>query len=125
MMTGKVTGNLDAVIEMEVVGSDQREKIEAVIDTGFYGFLVLPSDLISRLTLQRIGNQPAFLGDGNEVDFDIYLATVLWDGEKREVTALESDAGPLVGMSLLYGSRVILDVINDGDVSINALHSLK
>ena len=59
MMTGKVTGNLDAVIEMEVVGSDQREKIEAIIDTGFYGFLVLPSDLISRLTLQRIGNQPA------------------------------------------------------------------
>ena len=66
MMTGKVTGNLDAVIEMEVVGSDQREKIEAIIDTGFYGFLVLPSDLISRLTLQRIGNQPAFLGDGGE-----------------------------------------------------------
>ena len=76
MMTGKVTGNLDAVIEMEVVGSDQREKIEAIIDTGFYGLLVLPSDLISRLTLQRIGNQPAFLGDGNEVDFDIYLSPV-------------------------------------------------
>ena len=46
MITGKVTGTLDAVIEMEVAGSDQREKIEAVIDTGFYGFLVLPSDLI-------------------------------------------------------------------------------
>lgn len=121
-MTGKVTGNLDAVIEIEVVGSNQGEKLEVVIDTGFYGFLVLPSNLISRLTLQRIGNQPAFLGDGNEVDFDIYLAKVLWDGEEREVTALESDAGPLVGMSLLYGSRVVLDVIKDGDVSINALH---
>ena len=48
---------------------------------------------------------------------------VVWHGEEREVTALESDAGPLVGMSLLYGSRVILDVINDGDVSMNALHS--
>ena len=32
MMTGKVTDNLDAVIEMEVVGSDQREKIEAIIN---------------------------------------------------------------------------------------------
>ena len=122
MMTGKVTDNLDAVIEIEVVGLNQQEKIEVVIDTGFYGFLVLPSNLISRLTLQRIGNQPAFLGDGNEVDFDIYLVKVLWNGEEREVTALESDAGPLVGMSLLYGSRVVLDVISDGDVSINALH---
>ena len=122
MITGKITSNLDAVIEVEVVGSDQKEKIAAVIDTGFYGFLILPSDLINRLTLQRIGNQPTFLGDGNEVDFDVYLAKVLWDGEEREVTALESDAGPLIGMSLLYGSRVILDVINDGDVSINALY---
>ena len=122
MITGKITSNLDAVIEVEVVGSDQREKIAAVIDTGFYGFLILPSDLINRLTLQRIGNQPAFLGDGNEVDFNVYLTKVFWDGEEREVTALESDAGPLIGMSLLYGSRVILNVINDGDVSINALH---
>ena len=122
MITGKITANLDAVVEIEVVGSNQREKIEVVIDTGFYGYLVLPSNLISHLTLQRIGNQPAYLGDGNEVDFDVYLAKVLWDGEEREVTALESDAGPLAGMSLLYGSRVVLDVINDGDVSINALH---
>ncbi|MDE0553063.1 MAG: clan AA aspartic protease [Candidatus Poribacteria bacterium] len=122
MITGKITSNLDAVIEVEVVGSDQKKKIEAIIDTGFYGFLILPSDLINRLTLQRIGNQPAFLGDGNEVDFNVYLTKVLWDGEEREVTALESDAGPLIGMSLLYGSRVILNVINDGDVSINALH---
>lgn len=122
MITGKITNNLDAVIEVEVVGSDQKEKIAAIIDTGFYGFLILPSDLINRLTLQRIGNQPAFLGDGNEVDFNVYLAKVLWDGEEREVTALESDAGPLIGMSLLYGSRVILNVINGGDVSINALH---
>ena len=106
MITGKVTSNLDAVIEMEVLGSDQREKIEAVIDTGFYGFLVLPSDLIGRLTLQRIGNQPVFLGDGNEVDFDIYLTKVLWDGEEREVTVLESDAGPLSwNVSTLWKSR--------------------
>ena len=122
MITGKITSDLDAVIEVEVVGSDQKEKIAAIIDTGFYGFLILPSDLINRLTLQRIGNQPVFLGDGNEVDFNVYLAKVLWDGEEREVTALESDAGPLIGMSLLYGSRVILNVINGGDVSINALH---
>ena len=50
MMTEKVTDNLDAVIEIEVVGLNQQEKIEVVIDTGFYGFLVLPSNLISRLT---------------------------------------------------------------------------
>ncbi|MBT9161314.1 MAG: hypothetical protein AAGB97_09515 [Dehalococcoidia bacterium] len=40
MITGKVTANREAVIELEVVGSNQRkEKVEAVIDTGFNGYL--------------------------------------------------------------------------------------
>ena len=50
MMTGKVTGNLDAVIEIEVVGSNRQGKIEVVIDTGFYGFLVLP---ITQVVFER------------------------------------------------------------------------
>ena len=40
-----------AVIELEVVSSVQREKIEAVIDTGFTGYLMLPRDLINHLNL--------------------------------------------------------------------------
>ena len=36
MITGKITANREAIIELEVIGSNQkREKVEAVIDTGF------------------------------------------------------------------------------------------
>lgn len=36
MITGKVTTNQAAIIELEIVGSNRRkEKIEAAIDTGF------------------------------------------------------------------------------------------
>ena len=35
MMTGKVTGNLDAVIEIEVVGSNQREKLRLSLIQAF------------------------------------------------------------------------------------------
>lgn len=120
MITGKVTINLAAVIEVEVVGSAQREKIEAVIDTGFYGSRVLPSDLTSRLTRQQVGNQPAFLGDANEVDFESYLTKLLEHGDEREATTLESDAGPLGGMALVYGSRVILNLVESSDGRIDA-----
>ncbi|MBT9149622.1 MAG: hypothetical protein DDT28_01057 [Dehalococcoidia bacterium] len=122
MITGKVTANREAVIELEVVGSNQRkEKVEAVIDTGFNGYLTLPSDLINSLKLQLVGNRRATLGDGNVVVLDVCLAKVLWYGQEREVLVLQADGGPLVGMSLLYGSRVMLEVVDNGDVTIDPL----
>jgi hypothetical protein len=37
------------------------------------------------------------------------------------VLVLAADGGPLVGLSLLYGHRVTLDVVDGGRVSIEAL----
>nr|MBC8228759.1 clan AA aspartic protease [bacterium] len=51
----------------------------------------------------------------------VYLAKVLWHNQEREVLVLQADGGPLVGMSLLYGSRVTLDVVDGGDVIIDIL----
>jgi clan AA aspartic protease len=122
MIIGNVTTDLEVVIELVVIGLNRHENIEAIVDTGFSGYLALPGDLINRLKLQRIDNQAVILGDGTEVVLDRYLLVVLWHGEERTVSALQTDGGPLVGMSLLYGSRVVLDVVNNGDVSINPLH---
>ena len=122
MMTGQVTENREAVIELEIIGSEQRrEKVEAVIDTGFNGYLTLSSDVVSRLKLQLAGNRRATLGDGHTVVLDVYLANVVWHGHEREVLALQTEGGPLIGMSLLYGNRVMLTIVNGGDVTIDPL----
>ena len=122
MITGKITTNREAIIELEVIGLNQsREKVEAVIDTGFNGYLTLPNDLINYLKLQRAGSRHVTLGDGNVVVLDVYLAMVLWHGQQREVLALQADGGPLIGMSLLYGNRVMLEIIDNGDVTIASL----
>lgn len=76
MITGKIVNNQEASIELEIVGIDQLEKIQAVIDTGFTGELTLPSSLINRLGLPQIGDLPIILGDGYEVSVEMYLAIV-------------------------------------------------
>lgn len=48
MIIGKIRADREAVIELEIVGSNHNEKVEVVIDTGFTGFLMLPIDLINR-----------------------------------------------------------------------------
>ena len=121
MITGKITVHQEAVIELEVGSSNQFAKIEAVIDTGFTGYLTLPGVLVSRLNLQQAGEQRAILGDENRVVLKRHIAKVLWHGTERNVYVLQAEGGPLIGMSLLYGSRLILDVITAGNVTIDAL----
>lgn len=122
MITGKVTVNREAVIVLGIIDSrKQTQQLEAAIDTGFNGYLTLPSHLINRFELQLAGNRRATLADGNVVVLDMYLAKVLWHNQEREALVLQVDGGPLVGMSLLYGNRVTLDVVDGGDVIIDVL----
>lgn len=121
MITGKITVHQEAIIELEVGSPNQSEKIEAVIDTGFTGYLTLPSALVSRLNLQQAGEQRAILSDENRVVLKRHIAKVLWHGAERNVYVLQAEGGPLVGMSLLYGSRLILDVVTGGNVTIDTL----
>ena len=116
----KNQNNVDRTLE--VVNTDQLEKIQTIIDTGFSGELTLPGGLIDRLGLPRVGDLSIILGDGYEVSVEMYLAIVLWHGEKRIVQVLRTDDGkPLIGMSLLHGNRLILEVITDGEVTIESL----
>ena len=81
----------------------------------------MPTRLIDRLKLQLAGNRRATLGDGNVVVLDVYLGKVLWHNHERDVLVLQADGGPLIGMSLLYGSQVTLDVVDGGDVTVREL----
>ena len=122
MITGRVSANREAIIELEIVGSNRRnETIEVAIDTGFDGYLALPRNIVKRLKLQLAENRRATLGDGNTVVLDVYLAKVLWHSQEREILVLQAEGGPLVGMSLLNGNRVTLVVVAGGAVTITPL----
>jgi clan AA aspartic protease len=126
MMQGIVDQNCEATIRLVVGNLDsQRQMIDAVIDTGFTGFLTLPSSVLADLNLRAYRREEGILGDGSTCIFDVYRGLVIWDGELRRIDINESDTEPLVGMSLLYGYRMQLDAIEGGTVTIQALSSLR
>ncbi len=122
MIYGVVNLRREATLPLVVSNSnEQRQLIDAVIDTGFSGFLSLPSEIITTLDLPWSASDIATLGDGSETLFDLYTATVIWDGQYREIYIAESETEPLLGMSLLYGYRLQIDTIEGGSVKIEVL----
>ena len=121
MITGKIRDERVAIIEVEVIGLNQRAKIEATLDTGFTDYLTLPEFLIDYLKLPRIGTRRAIIAHGRAVFLNLYLAKVIWHGKERDIEVLQTDKQPLIGMSLLRGSRIILDVVTNGDVKITPM----
>ncbi len=122
MMFGTVNNNCEAIIKVAVgrIGSP-KITVEAVIDTGFTSFLSLPLSIITDLGLPWHYRDVGTLGDGSEVIFEIYKATVIWDGQNQTVDVAASDADPLVGMGLLCGFKLQIEAIEGGTVTIEAL----
>jgi clan AA aspartic protease len=122
MMQGVVNLRREATLTVAVGNANrQLQMINPVIDTGFNGFLSLPSATIASLNLPWSGSDFVTLGDGSETFFDLYTATVIWDGQYREVDIAESGTEPLLGTALLYGYRLQVDNVEGGIVKIEAL----
>ncbi len=122
MITGAVNATLEATIRLAVQSAGgQAHEIEAVIDTGFSGFLTLPPALIAALRLPWLGRQHGMLADGSLHIFDVCATTVLWDGQLQTVETEVVDAQPLVGMALMQGYDLRIHVANGGRVTIEAM----
>jgi predicted aspartyl protease len=49
---------------------------------------------------------------------DVHLATVLWEGQHRDIAVLSAEGDVLGGMRLLLGHHLFIDVIDGGEVRI-------
>ncbi len=122
MIYGTVNADREAVLRLQVSGlPGQSQEIEAVVDTGFTGFLTLPLSVIAALGLIRISRGRAILANGSEEVFDIYEAQIDWDGQTRIIEADAAEVEPLIGMSMLYGYELRVRVVDGGTVTIEAL----
>ena len=125
MMQGHVNQQCEAVISVAVRGGSQLKSVDAVIDTGFNGFLSLPISIIVELGLIWNYRDRATLGDGSETLFDVYAAEVIWDGQYQQIEVNAAETEPLLGMRMLKGYRLQVDTIEGGLVIIEVLPNVR
>ncbi|WP_310489215.1 clan AA aspartic protease [Chamaesiphon sp. VAR_69_metabat_338] len=123
MIIGIVNADFEPIIPLSICSSDGKVyPQEAIVDTGFNGWLSLPPDLIAELTLKWKRRGRAILGDGTECVFDVYEAVLVWDGNMLTIPIDEADSEPLVGMSLMEGYQLTVQVFEGGHVELSQLN---
>lgn len=121
MISGIVTDRHATVMLTFLLPNGSSLPIEFVIDTGFTDCLCLPSETVALLGLPFKYDLPANLADNSEVILPVYEATVLWDGEEREVRVIATGRRPLLGTALLDEQEFVIQFIEGGIVTIEEL----
>ena len=87
-MSGAVTASgVEAVLQVTVMtpSRNQETRVDAIVDTGFTGFLTLPQAVADSLSLPLLGSAPVILADGSTTVEDVCFARILWHEEPRPV----------------------------------------
>ena len=101
MIVGIVQGR-EPLIRLTIRGyRGRRQEIEAVVDSGYTGWLTLPPTAIAALNLRWQTFGRGILADGSVSSFDVYQEKVVWDGRVRSFFVDEFNATPLVGMGVV------------------------
>jgi clan AA aspartic protease len=84
--------------------------IEAWVDTGFTGELVLPQERIVALGLPLSAVVRVELGDGSETVLNAYTCLIEWFGHVKQIEVVANTGQfPLLGVGLLRGHTLTVD----------------
>ncbi len=122
MLTGITNSDLEAILRLEVRGpAGQALVLDTLIDTGFNGYVALSRTQIAVLGLLFHSREVAELADASFTSVRRFQGVVIWQSRERDVIVVEMDGGPMIGMSLLEGTHVGIDVVDGGPVTIQPL----
>ena len=96
----------------------ESDILYAEIDTGFSGWLTLPSRDIERLGLRYLRDSRILLASGSAMLVEVYLAEIIWWGPTLQVEVHKLETNPLLGMSFLSGKVLTIDARIGGSIEI-------
>ncbi|PYQ55962.1 MAG: clan AA aspartic protease [Acidobacteria bacterium] len=123
MLTGRINSKLEAVVSLWIGGPEGRSlKTDVIVDTGFSGTLLVPREVIASLGLLPYGMMVGTLADGRERFFPVCTAIISWLGKPRLINVnVVEESEPLLGMGMLHGYELAMQVVEGGEVAIRDL----
>ncbi len=120
-MDGVVNAGREPVVPLGLSAGASVRIVDALIDTGFTGWLTLPPDIVAEMDLRSAGTSYGVLADGQEVALDAYYVTVMLDGTPRRVIAQVAPPPVLAGMELFDGYLICIEDSFGGSVTVRPI----
>jgi len=106
-MEGYLDEALQPKCKIIVKGLRKAVQIEAVIDTGFSGFLCIPVSIATQIGLELFGQESVILADGSKKRQLTFLGTALFESKEIPVVLSLTDADEaLLGVGLLKSRKL-------------------
>jgi predicted aspartyl protease len=119
VIRGVVNSRNQATLRVRLRGPGGVESdLDAIVDSGCSLTLTLPVSLAATLGLVRRTGGNARLADGSTSYFDNFSPEVSWDGVWRTVLVSALGKTPLLGMGLMAGHKLGIEVVPGGSVEI-------
>lgn len=124
MIRGRVNDRLEAVVRITIRkpgGPEVEVDIDAILDTGYTGALKLAQGTVDALELERSSPSAVRLADGSMAYFHSYEAEIRWGEGYYPILVAAFGDESLVGMRLLDGCGLWVEVVEGGPVEIAPL----
>lgn len=111
-LAGTVNARREAIVRLTIHGPAASETLDASIDTGYGGNLLVPAGMAARLRLPVVGRVRARLADGTVVRLGVALAAVDWLSTQRHLRVeIGLSAEILLGTAPLAAHRLLIDYL--------------
>lgn len=116
MLKGRINLEDDAMVKIILIFKDAHLEKDAVVDTGFNGYISIPRNLITQSGWYKFGEEEYELATGQIVRESVFIGEVIFDRKKRSVLAVQTKGSDiLIGTKLLsgrlcefdYGSKIV------------------
>ena len=110
MLKGKVNRHGEPRVAISLILRQRPVRFSAVLDTGFNGYLSVPTPVLTRSRWLLIGTETYEIATGALVEQEVYLGEVVFDGERSMVYAVATNAQDvLIGTKLLRTKVLTID----------------
>ena len=105
---GVVNSNYEPLIRIGIVLNGKTSPFDAIIDTGFNGFISIPHGIIEKTTWQFVGYESYELASGEIIKDKVYLGDVLLGGKKKYTYILSNKTNDILLGTKLFSDKVMV-----------------
>lgn len=107
MIRGVVNENDEPLVPIDLILRKRRRRFQAVLDTGFNGYLSVPESMVKGSGWYFAGYEEYEIATGDKVRERVYLGDIIFDRKRRTTHIVTSHAKDiLIGTRLLSGREL-------------------